>query len=259
MLKNQQGKFLAPLRRLSSPRRRGALRRWSGVLPAAWPALLAGLALAACQPRPAICPPGAPPPPSAHPARRARRPPRPRSRRRLRPRRRSPTAWSCARAPSPTCRDGARTPLPRRCPRCAGAASPGRRDRPRRRWAAAECAGTVAAWLPLCAGVAAVPPGDSAALRALLEREARPVAVTNRGEARGLFTGYYEPTLRGSRTRGGAFLVPLYLRPRAGAGRARATSATTSPASASPARSATASWCRTTTAARSKRARSPGA
>ena len=74
-------------------------------------------------------------------------------------------------------------------------------------------AGTVAAWRGRCAGLAALPPGDSAALRALLERETRPVAVANRGEPLGLFTGYYEPTLRGSRTRGGAFLVPLYLRP----------------------------------------------
>src|SRR5688500_3945059 len=74
-------------------------------------------------------------------------------------------------------------------------------------------AGTVAAWQPFCAALAGLPPGDSAALRALLERETRPVAVANRGEPLGLFTGYYEPTLRGSRTRRGAFLVPIYLRP----------------------------------------------
>jgi membrane-bound lytic murein transglycosylase A len=73
--------------------------------------------------------------------------------------------------------------------------------------------GRVASWQPLCAAVAALPAGDGATLRALLERELRPLAVTNRGEAAGLFTGYYEPTLRGSRTRGGRFTVPLYLRP----------------------------------------------
>lgn len=77
----------------------------------------------------------------------------------------------------------------------------------------AGVAGTVADWLPLCDAVAAVPAGDHAAARATLERLARPVAVTNRGEATGLFTGYYEPTLRGSRTRGGPFQIPLYVRP----------------------------------------------
>jgi membrane-bound lytic murein transglycosylase A len=39
------------------------------------------------------------------------------------------------------------------------------------------------------------------------------VALTNRGEPVGLFTGYYEPTLHGSRTGGATFPVPLYLRP----------------------------------------------
>jgi membrane-bound lytic murein transglycosylase A len=37
--------------------------------------------------------------------------------------------------------------------------------------------------------------------------------VTNRGEVEGLFTGYYEPTLQGSRRRGGRFQVPLYKTP----------------------------------------------
>jgi membrane-bound lytic murein transglycosylase A len=39
------------------------------------------------------------------------------------------------------------------------------------------------------------------------------VAATNHGEATGLLTGYYEPELRGSRTKKGAFRYPLYLTP----------------------------------------------
>jgi membrane-bound lytic murein transglycosylase A len=94
----------------------------------------------------------------------------------------------------------------------------------------AGAGGTVAAWLPLCeraaalapasfagssADAAAAPPSPSTndAVRALFEELARPVAVSNRGDREGLFTGYYEPTLRGSRVEGGAFTVPLYLRP----------------------------------------------
>ena len=90
--------------------------------------------------------------------------------------------------------------------------------------------GTVAAWLPLCeratALVPAAPTGapptaevappsspTDDSLRALFEELTRPVAVSNRGDREGLFTGYYEPTLHGSRVEGGAFTVPLYLRP----------------------------------------------
>jgi membrane-bound lytic murein transglycosylase A len=86
----------------------------------------------------------------------------------------------------------------------------------------AAAGGTVADWLPLCDRVAtftratqvgdATPPDDGA-VRAFLEELLRPVAVSNRGDREGLFTGYYEPTLHGSRVEGGAFTVPLYLRP----------------------------------------------
>src|SRR5690606_38113667 len=73
--------------------------------------------------------------------------------------------------------------------------------------------GRVADWLPVCEAAKALPAGDSAAARSSLERLLRPVAVTNRGDAVGLFTGYYEPTLRGSRRRGGPYRVPLSMRP----------------------------------------------
>jgi membrane-bound lytic murein transglycosylase A len=45
------------------------------------------------------------------------------------------------------------------------------------------------------------------------ETHFEPFAVTNRGEPEGLFTGYYEPTLDGSRVRTERFSVPLYGRP----------------------------------------------
>lgn len=73
-------------------------------------------------------------------------------------------------------------------------------------------AGTAAEWKAACR---ALPPpeADGAAARAYFERTFVPVPVTSAGEDRGLFTGYYEPELRGSRTRRGRFRVPLYARP----------------------------------------------
>jgi membrane-bound lytic murein transglycosylase A len=54
---------------------------------------------------------------------------------------------------------------------------------------------------------------DEATARAFLEAEFRPLALSDGGEAEGLFTGYYEPLLRGSRRQGGAFRTPLLARP----------------------------------------------
>ena len=73
--------------------------------------------------------------------------------------------------------------------------------------------GHVADWLPFCDRAAALRQGDEPAVRALFTSELRPLAVSNRGEEEGIFTGYYEPTLHGSRTPGGAYGVPLYRRP----------------------------------------------
>lgn len=66
---------------------------------------------------------------------------------------------------------------------------------------------TPAALAPACAEAATLPPGDAAA-RAFLERRFRPVAL---GE--GTLTGYFEPELRGSRTRSARFATPLHARP----------------------------------------------
>lgn len=78
----------------------------------------------------------------------------------------------------------------------------------------AGLAGTAAAWRAACRAAAAVPRGDHAAARRYLEAHFEPWAASNHGEPTGLFTGYYEPTLRGSKRRGGRYKVPLHLRPR---------------------------------------------
>ncbi len=74
-----------------------------------------------------------------------------------------------------------------------------------------EVGGTIADWLGACERTPSS--NDAAAARAFLEAEFRPFQVLNRTRETGLFTGYYEPLLRGSRTRGGPFQTPLLRRP----------------------------------------------
>lgn len=80
---------------------------------------------------------------------------------------------------------------------------------------------SVRAWQAACESLKQVSDGD-AALRAALARDftayrvalsqpAKPAAASN---DRGTFTGYYEADLNGSLTRGGAYQVPIYGRPR---------------------------------------------
>ena len=75
-------------------------------------------------------------------------------------------------------------------------------------------AGRAQDWRAPCAAAARIAPTDHAAARAFLESAFRAFAVrdeTNGPE--GLFTGYYEPELRGSLTRGGRYTIPLHARP----------------------------------------------
>ena len=74
-------------------------------------------------------------------------------------------------------------------------------------------AGPAEDWRSLCEQAAAVPAGNDRAARAFFEASFAPVALRNNDRAEGLFTGYYEPTLKGSRTFGGPFQIPLYGRP----------------------------------------------
>lgn len=64
-------------------------------------------------------------------------------------------------------------------------------------------------WRPICAFAADVPLTDAAA-RAFFELFFRPVVI---GEPPALFTGYYEPELRGSLVRTPRFVYPIYRRP----------------------------------------------
>jgi membrane-bound lytic murein transglycosylase A len=78
---------------------------------------------------------------------------------------------------------------------------------------AAESLGTAAEWRDACSGAAKVPQGNRGAARTFFEAAFSPVAASNHGERTGLFTGYYEPTLHGSRKPGARYTVPLYRRP----------------------------------------------
>jgi membrane-bound lytic murein transglycosylase A len=73
-------------------------------------------------------------------------------------------------------------------------------------------AGTVGDWRGLCRDI---PHGAARApqARAFFERETVPVAISSGGDASGIFTGYYEPQIRGSRTRHGAYQTPVYATP----------------------------------------------
>lgn len=70
--------------------------------------------------------------------------------------------------------------------------------------------GKVGDWRAACAAADAVPPGTA---RAFFEAQFTPWKVTDGGDPQGLFTGYYEPRLMGSRTPAAGFPYPLYKRP----------------------------------------------
>ncbi len=78
---------------------------------------------------------------------------------------------------------------------------------------AAGIAGSGADWRLPCQAAAELPAADHAAARAFFEAWFRPFATRNGDDAEGLFTGYYEPLLRGSLRRSGRYRVPLHARP----------------------------------------------
>jgi membrane-bound lytic murein transglycosylase A len=73
-------------------------------------------------------------------------------------------------------------------------------------------AGTAGDWRPVCETAARVSSGPTAA-RAFFEERFQPFAASAGGDPQGLFTGYYEPLLHGSRERTDRYRVPLYVRP----------------------------------------------
>ena len=71
-------------------------------------------------------------------------------------------------------------------------------------------AGVVGDWREPCAAAAAIPADTTAdEARAFFETWFQPWQVADGGDAEGLFTGYYEPLLLGSRRNGGRYTVPL--------------------------------------------------
>ena len=66
-------------------------------------------------------------------------------------------------------------------------------------------------WRTACEEARAAEPADAAALRAWFEGAFQPWAMTNPdGSREGLITGYYEPVLKGSRSRAKPYLQPVF-------------------------------------------------
>ena len=69
-------------------------------------------------------------------------------------------------------------------------------------------------WRPLCHQAAALPSGNDATARQFFEANFVPVLIASKGASKGLFTGYWEVELDGSRTQGGPYQVPVYGQPK---------------------------------------------
>jgi len=70
--------------------------------------------------------------------------------------------------------------------------------------------GTAGDWAEVCTKARAIPVAGPRLARRFFEAHFKPLAVSFAGSSAGLFTGYYEPLLHGSRTRGGPYIHPLY-------------------------------------------------
>ena len=73
--------------------------------------------------------------------------------------------------------------------------------------------GTGAQWRGVCEAARATTPGNEPAARTFFESNFQPFGVSADGSATGLFTGYYEPEIRGARTASATYKSPLYRRP----------------------------------------------
>jgi membrane-bound lytic murein transglycosylase A len=74
-------------------------------------------------------------------------------------------------------------------------------------------AGTYADWQPACREFRSLKDIKPQTLRAFLEKNFTPHAIWLGEQNIGLFTGYYEAALNGSRTRQEPYVIPLYKRP----------------------------------------------
>jgi membrane-bound lytic murein transglycosylase A len=73
--------------------------------------------------------------------------------------------------------------------------------------------GTVRDWQRICADVASAAAGSAVRARAFIEERFLPYLVVDGDDPEGLFTGYYEPLLNGSRTFRHPYTVPLHRPP----------------------------------------------
>ncbi len=70
--------------------------------------------------------------------------------------------------------------------------------------------GRVGDWRALCRAAEAIPARDDAAARRFFEAGFVPFTVADYGAREGLFTGYYEIELNGSRQKRGRYQTPIY-------------------------------------------------
>ncbi len=88
---------------------------------------------------------------------------------------------------------------------------------PDKKMGALEQAGTYADWRGVCAKFVNAKTWSSDTFRAFIEENFTPYLASantsGTSEAQGLFTGYYEASLRGSKTRSEQYNIPLYARP----------------------------------------------
>src|SRR5262249_27081678 len=73
--------------------------------------------------------------------------------------------------------------------------------------------GRVGEWRAVCEAARSLTQGDTTAARQFFETGFTPLAVSDFGRPDGLFTGYYEIELNGSRTRHGSYQTPIYRKP----------------------------------------------
>ncbi len=74
--------------------------------------------------------------------------------------------------------------------------------------------GTYGDWHRVCAAYQAMEDVDAPTFKAFIQHWLMPYQVKDKKEGgEGLFTGYYEPLLHGSRTRHGTYQTPLYAKP----------------------------------------------
>ena len=73
--------------------------------------------------------------------------------------------------------------------------------------------GTYGDWQPACREAQALNAREADSTRAFIERNFKVMQASAGGETQGLFTGYYESTLHGSRKQGGVYQHPLLGRP----------------------------------------------